>query len=145
MSIESQSPAFGNVLGIVPNRFVFFHRRGADLRPQKLNESDRARHMTLRYRYWTMVTTRMLLSVLAMVGLTAGAVAIHRDHDVVGAWLLAFGFLVASVWGILTLVLGAQEGVTPAMDPDITKILTSMAIVFMLFYLQRAVNRRELL
>lgn len=86
-----------------------------------------------------MVTTRAVLAVGAIAILAAGVYLLREGRDLYAAWLLTFGFGVATLWGILTTALSFEGRSGVPTDGAIA--LTSMATAFTLYYLYKAVDR----
>lgn len=86
-----------------------------------------------------MVTTRGALAIMGLVVFGVAIFALRRDRQVEAAWLLTFGFGLATVWGVMSILL-AERG--EAAMPRVTAVsLTTMAAAFTMWYLQKAVNR----
>lgn len=86
-----------------------------------------------------MVSTRGALAILGLVVLGVAVVAMRRDRHVEAAWLLTFGFAIATVWGVLSVQL-AHRG--EAGMPRVAAVsLATMAAVMTMWFLQKAVNR----
>lgn len=89
-----------------------------------------------------MVSTRGALAVLGLVVLTLAVVAMKRDREVEAAWLLAMGFGIATIWGVLSVLL-AEQGRTAI--PRVAAVsLTTMAAAITFWALFKAVNREPI-
>lgn len=89
-----------------------------------------------------MVTTRGALAILGLVVFVVAIVAMRRDRQIEAAWLLTFGFAIATVWGVMS-VLQADRGVA-AMPRGAAVSLATMAAALTMWFLQKAVNREPL-
>lgn len=89
-----------------------------------------------------MVTTRGALAVLGLVVLGLAVLAMRRDREVEAAWLLTFGFAIATVWGVMSVLL-ADRG-EASMPRGAAVSLATMAAAFTMWFLQKAVNREPL-
>lgn len=86
-----------------------------------------------------MVSTRGALAILGLVVLTLAMIAIRLDRQVEATWLLTMGFGIATVWGVLSVLL-ADQG--EAAIPRVAAVsLTSMAAATTFWFLFKAVNR----
>ncbi|PSP75714.1 hypothetical protein BRC81_15135 [Halobacteriales archaeon QS_1_68_20] len=89
-----------------------------------------------------MVTTRGALAVLGLLVLTVAVVAMRRDRQVEAAWLMAAGFGIATIWGVLSVLL-AEQG--QAGIPRVAAVsLTTMAASITFWALFKAVNREPI-
>jgi hypothetical protein len=86
-----------------------------------------------------MVTTRLVLALVAGALLSAGGVWVHQRKHVYATWSLALGFLAASVWGGLTVAL-ADRGAA-GMPRESAIALTTMAIALTIYFGIKAANR----
>lgn len=90
-----------------------------------------------------MVTTQGILAIVGIIFMTAGVILNYLDREFQAAWLLAVGFTAASLWGILTMLFNFLNEQGGSQGP--TAALTSIAIVFTLFFLKKAITKEQVL